>query len=210
MHQFPESKSSRAGDELHESAESLRDSSFSAGTEQPLLQAIPWSQSRAREGSSPCQPQRRKSPRKQATIPYFSSIPAAEHDFFLEEPSRGRAGAPQPGVSVKGGRDTGASSTTQQANNRERKWDLGPAECRGCQSLPGAVLVPGWSPGVTPRKVCPGTASSAQSRGKEQPPHPSAPAHGQCSVHPAGTQGHPHVPAAGVSQGSAIHTSDFS
>lgn len=40
-----------------------------------------------------------------------------------------------------------------------------------------------WSPagsrGVTPRKVCPGTASSAQSRGKEQPPHHSAPAHGQ-------------------------------
>lgn len=31
-----------------DSVEFLRDSSFSAGTEQPLLQAIPWSQSRAR------------------------------------------------------------------------------------------------------------------------------------------------------------------
>lgn len=68
----------------------------------------------------------------------------------------------------------GTSSTTQQANNKVRKWDLGPAECRGSQSLPGAVLVPQWLFLVSHPKDCPGN-----SRGKEQPPHHSAPTHGQ-------------------------------
>lgn len=53
-------------------------------------------------------PKEKKTPGKQATIPYFSIIPAGEQDFFfLEEPNRARAGAPQPGVSVEGSRDMG-------------------------------------------------------------------------------------------------------
>lgn len=46
--------------------------------------------------------------------------------------------APQPGVSVEGGRNLGANSTTQQAN-KVKKWGFRSAESRGPQSLPDSI-----------------------------------------------------------------------
>lgn len=127
----------------------------------------------AGEGPLPASPKGEKVQEKQATIPYFSISPAGEQDFFLEEPNRARAGDPQLGVSVEGGRNVSTSSTTQQANNKVSKLDLGPAECRRSQSLQGQCWAPGAVPGETPQ------GSPGNSRGKEQPLHHSAPTHGQ-------------------------------
>lgn len=126
-----------------DSVESLGDSSFSAGTEQPLPPGHPSVPEQSQVRVLSRQPQRRKSPGKQATIPYFSIIPAGEQDFFLEEPNRARAGAPQPGVSVEGRRDMGTSSTTNKPTTRRQSGIWGQQSAGDPKACQGQC----WSPG---------------------------------------------------------------
>lgn len=100
-------------------------------------------------------------------------------------------------------------STSQQQGE---KVGFGASRVQGIPKPPGGTVGPPWLfPGSHPRKVCPGNSFLCPE------PWEGAASTSLCShartsaqLHPAGTEGHPPVLAAGLSQGSTIHTSDFS
>lgn len=125
-----------------------RDSSFSAGTKQPSLWDIPWSQRRPKPLALQSQARDLSPPSPKGQIVQekalqfhlsVSSLLVSRTPSFLEQSSMAREAAPQPGVSVEGGRNRRANSTPRQANIKVRKWGFGSAESREPQSLPGSI-----------------------------------------------------------------------
>lgn len=122
-----------------------RDPSFSAGTEQPSLQDIPWSQRRPKLLApqsqvrifSPPVPKEKKSRRK-TTVSSFGVIPAGEQDSFLPRAvQHGQSRRLPSPVSVW--KEAGTGGQTQRQGKKVGFWV---SRVQGSPKPPKAALVP--------------------------------------------------------------------
>lgn len=178
-----------------DSVESLRDSSFSAGTEQSLLQAILGPRAEPARVLSPPAPKEKKSRR------------TSYNSLFQHHPCY-RAGLPLRGAQQRQSRGCPAWCQCWGRQGHRGKQHHSTSQQQGEKVGFGASRVQGIpKPPVGPHgcsqgRFVQGTAPSAQP-GKEQPPPHSAPTRTMLSPS-CWDRGHP------LCQGSTTHTGDIS